>query len=199
MMYVMAKNRSQKKSSKKVSFSDDVEVFPPATGLVRGKRFSDEENEMLKQVVLSYIKARGLGEEGLDMVLYCRSHPETRNCWKEIASALPWRRRESIYYRAHIIVERDENHKWSPEELELVKKFHEKHGSDWKKLASGLGKHRRHMKDTWRRIRSTVRKMGQWPQGEYRNLFDSVNSDMRIVGKFSGTDECGIVVPNICS
>ncbi|KAK2643407.1 hypothetical protein Ddye_025170 [Dipteronia dyeriana] len=80
---VMAKNRTQKKSSKKVSFSDDVEVFPPPAGLVRGKRFSEEENEMLKKAVLSYLEACGLGEEGLDMVLNCRSHPETKTAGRK--------------------------------------------------------------------------------------------------------------------
>ncbi|KAK1578103.1 hypothetical protein Q3G72_027530 [Acer saccharum] len=194
---VMAKNRTQKKSSKKVSFSDDVEVFPPPACLVRAKRFSKEENEMLKKAVLSYIEARGLGEEGLDMVLNCKSHPETKNCWKEIATALPWRPRESIYYRAHIIFERDENHKWSPEELEFVKKFHEKHGSDWKTLASGLGKHRHHVKDAWRRIKFPNRKIGPWSQEEYQNLFDLVNLDLRMRASEEKKSKHGMLRDNI--
>ncbi|KAK4856821.1 hypothetical protein QYF36_021670 [Acer negundo] len=194
---VMVKNRTQKKSSKKVSFSDDVEVFPPPACLVHAKRFSEEENEMLKKAVLSYIEAHGFGEEGLEMVLNCRSHPETKNCWKEIAAALPWRPRESIYYRAHIIFERDENHKWSPEELELVKKFHEKHGSDWKTLASGLGKHRHHVKDAWRRIRFPNRKMGPWSQVEYQNLFDLVNSDLRMRASEEKKSKHGMLRDNI--
>ncbi|KAK3205941.1 hypothetical protein Dsin_019987 [Dipteronia sinensis] len=193
---VMAKNLTQKKSSKKVSFSDDVEVCPAPAGLVRGKRFSEEENEMLKKAVLSYVEASGLGEEGLDMVLNCRSHPETKNCWKEIAAALPWRPRKSIYWRAHIIFEGDESHKWSPEELELVKEFHEKHGSCWKKLASSLGKHRYHVRDAWQRIKFPNKK-GQWSQGEYQNLFDLVNSDLQMRASEEKKSKHGMLRDNI--
>jgi hypothetical protein len=32
------------------------------------------------------------------MVLHCRSHPEVKNCWKEIGAALPWRLSERIYH-----------------------------------------------------------------------------------------------------
>ncbi|KAH7575695.1 hypothetical protein JRO89_XS02G0196700 [Xanthoceras sorbifolium] len=187
---VTAKNPSQKETSKKVSFSEDVEVFPPPDGLVRGKRFSPQEDEMVKKAVLSYIESRRLGEEGIDMVLNCRSHPEVKNCWKEIGAALPWRPHESIYYRAHIIFERDENRKWSPEELELVRQFHEKHGSDWKMLAGALGKHRFHVKDAWRRIRLPNMKKGQWSQEEYQNLFDLVNLDLC---KWADTDDYYLV------
>ncbi|KAK4856632.1 hypothetical protein QYF36_019540 [Acer negundo] len=194
---MLAKSRTRKKSSKKVSFSDDVEIFPPLDGIVRGKRFSEEENEMLKKAVLSYIEARGLGEEGLDMVLYCRSHPETKNCWKEIAAALPWRPRESIYRRAHIIFERDENPKWSPEELESVKKFHEKHGSDWKTLALCLGKHRNQVRDAWREIRLPNRMTGQWSQEEYQNLFDLVNLDLRMRASEEKKSNYGMLRDNI--
>ncbi|KAL5771868.1 hypothetical protein ACOSQ2_011792 [Xanthoceras sorbifolium] len=175
---VTAKNPTQKKTPKKVSFSDNVEVFPPPDGLVRGKRFSLEEDEMIKKAVLLYIECRKLGEEGIDMVLHCRSYPEVKKCWKEIGAALPWRPYESIYYRAHNIFERDENRKWSPEELQLVRQFHEKHGSDWKILAGALGKHRFHVKDAWRRIKLPNMKKGQWSQEEYQNLFDLVNLDL---------------------
>nr|QWQ79422.1 MYB24 [Zanthoxylum armatum] len=135
---------------------------------------------MIKNVVINYIEAHRLGEEGLDMVLHCRSHPEVKNRWKEIGVSVPWRPCESIYYRAHIIVERDENRKWTPEELELIQKFYEKHGSDWKMLAGTLGKHRLHVKDAWRRIKLPNRKKGQWSHEEYQKLFHLVNMDLRL-------------------
>ncbi|KAH9700460.1 hypothetical protein KPL71_024701 [Citrus sinensis] len=183
----LSEGSAQKERSKKVSFSNDVQVFPSSDvkngkddGFVRGKRFSKEEDEMIKRAVMNYIETHGLGEEGLNMVLHCRSHPEVKHCWKEIGSALPWRPYDSIYYRAHIIFQRDENRKWTPEELELVRKFHEKHGSNWKMLADALGKHRFHVKDAWRRVRLPNQKKGQWSQEEYQKLFDLVNMDLRM-------------------
>ena len=183
----LSEGSAQKERSKKVSFSNDVQVFPSSDvkngkddGFVRGKRFSKEEDEMIKRAVMNYIETHGLGEEGLNMVLHCRSHPEVKHCWKEIGSALPWRPYDSIYYRAHIIFQRDENRKWTAEELELVRKFHEKHGSNWKMLADALGKHRFHVKDAWRRVRLPNQKKGQWSQEEYQKLFDLVNMDLRM-------------------
>ncbi|KAJ9189385.1 hypothetical protein P3X46_000689 [Hevea brasiliensis] len=163
-----------KGTSKRVSFSEEVEVFPlsddgPSSNtvqkeeMVRGKRFSHEEDVMVKEAVLNYMDAHGLGEEGLQMVLNCKKYPELKNCWKEIGAALPWRPYLSVYNRAHILFERDEKGSWTPEEYELVHKFHEKHGSDWKTLAEALGKHRIH-----------------WSQDEYENLFDLVNVDLRM-------------------
>ncbi|CAK7336584.1 unnamed protein product [Dovyalis caffra] len=182
---------SSKLTSKRVSFCEDVEVFPSSDGpsdekavgedsLVRGKRFSFEEDEMVKQAVLNYIDAHDLGAEGLNMVLNCKKHPAITHCWKEIAASLPWRPRESVYYRAHILFERDQNSSWTPEEYELIRKFHEKHGSDWKTLAEALGKHRFHVKDTWRRIKLVNMKKGKWSQDEYQCLFDLVNLDLRL-------------------
>ncbi|XP_021609668.1 uncharacterized protein LOC110613056 [Manihot esculenta] len=175
---------------KRVRFSEEVEVFPlfngPSTDnvqeeeLVRGKRFSLEEDEMVKEAVLNYIDAHGLGEEGLTMVLNCKKYPELRNCWKEIGAALPWRPSVSVYYRAHVLFERDEKHSWTLEEYEFVHKFHEKHGSNWKTLAEALGKHRVHVKDTWRRIKVANRRRGKWSQEEYQTLFDLVNMDLRM-------------------
>ncbi|KAG6675567.1 hypothetical protein I3842_15G109900 [Carya illinoinensis] len=137
-------------TSKRVSFSD---YSNQDDSLIRGKRFSPEEDEMVKKAVLNYIEVKGLGDEGLNMVLHCKSHPEHKNCWKEIGAALPWRPYKSIYYRAYILFERSEERKWSNEEYELIRSFHEKNGSEWRKLADVLGKHRVHVKDTWRRIR----------------------------------------------
>ncbi|KDP44003.1 hypothetical protein JCGZ_05470 [Jatropha curcas] len=186
-------NSSQKSTpntAKRVSFSENVEVFPSSDGpsdeetqkdkLVQGKRFSPEEDEMVKVAVLNYIDSHGLGEEGLNMVLHCKKYPEVKNCWKEIGAALPWRPHSSVYYRAHILFQRDKKRKWTPEEVEFVQKFHEKYGSDWKTMAEILGKHRFHVKDTWRRIKLKNRKEGRWSQEEYQNLFDLVNKDLRL-------------------
>ncbi|KAJ0082146.1 hypothetical protein Patl1_12005 [Pistacia atlantica] len=198
-----SENSSQKESSKKVSFSDQVEVFTLSDaknsedGLVRGKRFSREEDEIVKKAVLNYIESHELGEEGLNMVLHCRSHPEVRNCWKEIGAALPWRPYVAVYYRAHILFERAENRKWTPEEIELIRKFHEKHGSSWKMLAEALGKHRFHVKDTWRRIRLPNRRKGQWNQEEYQKLFDLVNMDLRMKASEERKSKHGMLRDNI--
>ncbi|KAL9375514.1 hypothetical protein Peur_032393 [Populus x canadensis] len=182
---------SSKATSKRVSFCEDVEVFPSSDGpsdekavgedgLVRGKRFSHEEDELVKEAVLNYIDVHGLGAEGLNMVLNCKKHPAIVHCWKEIGAALPWRPRQSVYHRAHILFERGQNSSWTPEEYELIRKFHEKHGSDWKTLAEALGKHRFHVKDTWRRIKLINMKKGKWSQDEYQSLFDFVNLDLRL-------------------
>ncbi|KAF2292167.1 hypothetical protein GH714_014727 [Hevea brasiliensis] len=142
-----------KGTSKRVSFSEEVEVFPlsddgPSSNtvqkeeVVRGKRFSHEEDEMVKEAVLNYMDAHGLGEEGLQMVLNCKKYPELKNCWKEIGAALPWRPYLSVYNRAHILFERDEKGSWTPEEYELVHKFHEKTwliGKLWLKHLANTG------------------------------------------------------------
>uniref|UniRef100_A0A803MDQ0 Uncharacterized protein n=1 Tax=Chenopodium quinoa TaxID=63459 RepID=A0A803MDQ0_CHEQI len=188
------------KKSKKVKFSETVEVFPLAdesikkkkkvvldrneennsveNGLVQGKRFSKEEDEMVRKAVYKYIEDHQLGDEGVEMVMNCRLHRELKGCWKEIGESLPWRPYIAVYSRAHILFERSEDRKWTPEEVELVKKFYEKHGPDWKTLGDELGKHRFHVKDVWRRIRYPNLKKGAWSQEEYQNLFNLVNMDL---------------------
>ncbi|GMH30060.1 hypothetical protein Nepgr_031903 [Nepenthes gracilis] len=177
------------KKLKKVRFSGSVEVYPISNSstergrtledrLIRGKRFSSEEDEMVRKAVLNYIEVHSLGDEGLKMVLNCKSHPEVRRCWKEIGASLPWRPYMSVYYRAHILFERGERRKWTPEELEFVQRFHEKHGAKWKTIAEELGKHRFHVKDAWCRIKLPNMKKGQWSQEEYQTLFDLVNADI---------------------
>lgn len=69
--------------------------------------------------VFDYRESHGLGDEGLDMVLHCRSHPEIRDYWKEIGTALPQRPYVSVYTRAHILLERGKNREWTPEEYEF--------------------------------------------------------------------------------
>ncbi|KAI4317470.1 hypothetical protein L6164_025337 [Bauhinia variegata] len=166
------------RTSKRVTFSDKVEVLND--GLIRGKRFTPEEDKKIKEAVFNYIESHGLGDEGLNMVLHCKSHKQVKNCWKEIGASLPLRPWVSVYYRAHILFERDENRKWTPEEYELIQNYQQKHGSDWKVLAEAMGKHRIHVKDTWRRLKVPKQKKGNWSQEEYQNLFDLVNMDLRM-------------------
>ncbi|KAJ6934132.1 hypothetical protein NC651_009243 [Populus alba x Populus x berolinensis] len=203
-----SKKSLSKVTSKRVSFCEDVEIFPSSDGpsdkkavgedgFVRGKRFSLEEDEMVKEAVLNYINVHGLGADGLNMVLNCKKHPAIKHCWKEIGAALPWRPRESVYYRAHILFERDQNSSWTPEEYDLIRKFHEKHGSDWKTLAEALGKHRFHVKDTWRRIKLINMKKGKWSQDEYQSLFDSVNLDLRLKAFVERKTKHGMLRDNI--
>ncbi|KAI6694885.1 hypothetical protein NL676_022595 [Syzygium grande] len=207
--------KDRKKKPKRVSFAENVEVFPPLDGpseedgskdreedsskdrdLVRGKKFSKEEDELVKQAVYKYIEAHDLGEDGLKMVLNCGSYREARNCWKEIGANLPWRPTESVYHRAHLLFERSENRTWTPEECELVRKFHEQHGSDWRKLADALGRHRFHVKDTWRRIKLPFKK-GPWSQEEYQRLFDLVNMDLRMKATEERKSKHGMLLDNI--
>ncbi|KAK7256931.1 hypothetical protein RIF29_30537 [Crotalaria pallida] len=164
---------------KRVTFSDEVVVCSD-DALVRGKRFTPEEDEIIEEAVLSYIKSHDLGDEGLDMVLHCKSHREVKGCWKEIAAALPHRPTSSVYFRAHILFERDEKRKWTPEELDFVIKAQEQYGSDWRSVADALGKNRLHVKDAWRRIRLANARKGHWSQEEYQKLFDLVNLDLRV-------------------
>lgn len=199
--------KDRKRKPKRVSFAENVEVFPPLDGpseednskdgnLVRGKKFSEEEDELVKQAVYKYIEAHDLGEDGLQMVLNCGRHREARKCWKEIGAYLPWRPHESIYHRAHLLFERGENRTWTPEECELVRKFHEQHGSDWRKLADALGRHRFHVKDTWRRIKLPYKK-GPWSQDEYQRLFDLVNMDLRLKVNEERKSKHGMLLDNI--
>ncbi|KAM0063350.1 putative transcription factor MYB-HB-like family [Helianthus debilis subsp. tardiflorus] len=198
-----------KSKSKKVSFSGHVEVFPTSDtepekqtnedGLVRGKRFTPEEDAIIKQAVLDYVTTKGLGEEGLKMVLNCRSHKGMKNCWQEIGLCIPYRPHTAVYYRAHNLFERAETRSWTSEEIESLKEFHEKYGNDWKKIAEELGKHRFHVKDTWRRIKLANLKGGRWSQEEYQNLYDLVNLDlqMKISGEEKKKSKHGMLRDNI--
>ncbi|KAK6920565.1 hypothetical protein RJ641_014243 [Dillenia turbinata] len=146
--------------------------------LVQGKRYSKEEDEMIKEAVEKF-----LGEslaDGINMVLHIKENPQLRGCWKEIGAALPHRPWVSIYKRAHNLYERDDKREWTTEEYELIQRYHEEHGSDWKTLADALGKHRVHLKDVWRRIKLRNEKRGYWSQDEYQKLFDLVNKDLQM-------------------
>ncbi|MED6147571.1 hypothetical protein PIB30_045052 [Stylosanthes scabra] len=161
---------------KRVTFSDEVEVC--CDGLIRGKWYTPEEDEKIKQAVFDYIESHQLGDEGVDMVINSRTHPELKNCWKEIGAALSYRPYKSVYKRAQILFTRDEKRKWTPEEIEFLKKMAVQHGSDWKSIADAMGKNRVHVKDAWRRNKRTA-KTGPWSQDEYQKIFDLVSLDLR--------------------
>ncbi|XP_051127488.1 RNA polymerase I termination factor isoform X2 [Andrographis paniculata] len=180
-------------SNKKVRFTAQDEVFPVPSDLntekenddkdkmVLGKRFTREEDEIVKEAVRKYIEEHDLGEEGLDMVLNCKKHRRQVNgCWKEIGSAIPYRPYVAVYYRAQILFRRSENRKWTQEEYDEILKYQKKHGNRWKEIAEELGKHRFHVKDTWRRIKLANQNKGHWTQGEYQKLFDLVNLDLQL-------------------
>ncbi|KAG2306612.1 hypothetical protein Bca52824_026360 [Brassica carinata] len=147
--------------------------------LVRGKRFTKEEDELIKKAVLGYVEAHVLGDQGINMVMNCRSHPEVKGCWKEITHALPWRPHCGVYERAHILFEEGSRGKWSKEDFELVKEHQKKHGNQWKTLADAMGKHMKHVHKAWTRIKLASKKKGRWSREEYQNLFDLVNKELR--------------------
>ncbi|CAN1180264.1 Cyclin-D-binding Myb-like transcription factor 1 [Linum perenne] len=183
-----------KSTSKTVSFSEDVEVFPipnddtndetttqDANELVRGKRYSPEEDKLIQAACLEYVNSKGFAEDaGIKMIMNAKKHREVWNCWKEISAALPWRPRESVSHRAHILFQRGKIRKWTEEERELVLQHYKEHGSEWKSLAEKLGKYRHHVKDLFRRMKVGNRNSGRWSQDEYQNLFDLVNEDLRV-------------------
>ncbi|XP_008226141.1 PREDICTED: RNA polymerase I termination factor-like isoform X3 [Prunus mume] len=211
---VRAPNLSEKstprKPSKRVSFSDVVQVFPQCDapkdaekGLVQGKRFSEEEDKLVKEAVLTYIEEHRLGDEGIDKVLNCRSNPQVKNCWKDIGAALPWRPSKSIYYRAHILFERGKERNWTPEEYEEVRraamesKDKGEAKPNWRKVGNELGKHRIHVKDAWRRIKLPNMKKGHWSQEEYKTLFDLVNKDLQMRALEEKKSKHGMLRDNI--
>ncbi|KNA15927.1 hypothetical protein SOVF_093910 [Spinacia oleracea] len=167
-------------------------------GLIQGKRFSKEEDEIIQNAVYQFIEDRQLGEEGVEMLMNSKSHRELRGCWKEIGECLPCRPYVAVYYRAHILFQRSEDRKWTEEEVEHVKKFHEKHGPDWKRCSVELGKHRFHVKDVWRRIKLPNRKNGNWSQDEYQNLFNLVNMDLSMKAFTEKKSKHGMLRDNIC-
>ena len=163
---------------KQVTWADEVEEKLCCDGLLRGKRYTPEEDEKIKAAVLDYIDSHGLGEEGLDMVLNVKLHPEVSGCWKEIAKGVPERPYESVYRRAHTLLEKEGRCKWTPEELEFIEKTYEQHGASWRAVADALGKSRDQVKDAWRRLKYTKAKKGHWSQEEYQKLFNLVNLDL---------------------
>ncbi|KAL2518905.1 myb family transcription factor [Abeliophyllum distichum] len=204
------KNPETKKSNKKVRFSSHVEVFPPTddsnavTGndegdnLVRGKRFTREEDEIVEAAVYKYIEEHGLGEEGLKIVLNSKKYPKVKNCWKEIGATIPYRPYNAVYFRAQILFRRSDTRKWTQEEYEMVRESQKEHGNQWRALADELGKHHWHVKDTWRRIKLPNIKKGHWSQEEYQGLFDLVNSDLHKRVFEEKRSKHGMLRDNIC-
>ncbi|KAL8107513.1 uncharacterized protein LOC141672646 [Apium graveolens] len=202
-------NNPKSREKKKDRFSIDEEIFLPSDminsgdeenekgRLVQGKRFTPEEDEILRAAVEKYIESNCLGENGLEMVMNCKSHRQVKNCWKEIAEALPHRPRTAVYYRAHILFEGGERHEWTEEERKMLLEHYEKHGNDWKMLAKELKKHRFHVKDTWRRIKMK-RNSGHWSQEEYQNLFNYVNVDLQAKLNEEKKSKHGMLRDNIC-
>ncbi|KAK3042558.1 hypothetical protein RJ639_001552 [Escallonia herrerae] len=181
-----------KEKSKKVSFSDDVEVF-----LLQGERFTPEEDAIIIEAVHNYVKEHDLGEDGVEMVLNCSAHPKIKNCWKEIAAAIPYRPYAAIYFRAHNVFERDGSKKWTDDEFNFLREYYRKHGPKWKLAADVLGKHRVHVKDAWRRIKLANMKKGHWSQDEYQTLFDLVNMDLQLKVSEEKKSKHGMLRDNI--
>ncbi|KAI3959328.1 hypothetical protein MKW98_018918 [Papaver atlanticum] len=205
---VHLRNSDSKNSSKRVKFASHVAVFPSSDGqddrqenlrnkLVQGKRFTRQEDQIIKDAVHNYIEAHKLGAKGLDMILHCKKYPMIRNCWKEIGAALPYRPYEAVYQRGHTLFERADSCKWTEDEKAFVLKFYEKHGPDWKGLGQALGKHRHHVRDTWRRIFRAGLKTGNWDQSEYQSLFNLVNKDLRMRMYEERASKHGLIRDNI--
>ncbi|MCL7040749.1 hypothetical protein MKW94_014949 [Papaver nudicaule] len=47
-------------------------------------------------------------------------------------------------------------------------------------MAVVLGKHPNNVRDIWRAIKFSGRRIGNWTQAEYQSLFDLVNKDLRM-------------------
>ncbi|CAN6920574.1 unnamed protein product [Brassica oleracea var. botrytis] len=91
-----AEEKSKKKKKKKLILVSKKKRKKPSE-LVRGKRFTKEEDELIKKGVLEYVEANFLGDQGINMVMNCKSHPKVKGCWKEITQALPWRPHCGVY------------------------------------------------------------------------------------------------------
>ncbi|KAH9312530.1 hypothetical protein KI387_027565 [Taxus chinensis] len=177
------------KNQKKVTFSKEVEVCGEANGsgnvdgsqIIWGKRFSQEEDQAIRDAVSKYIKEHGLDEvEGLHMILNCMKQPKVRNCWKEIALALPRRPFKSVYNRGHLLYERSNERCWIKDEIDELKRLQNEHGKKWNKIAQVLGKSRYHVKDKWRAIKRGGLKRGRMSQDEYERLHYWVNYNKQL-------------------
>ncbi|URE25350.1 SANT [Musa troglodytarum] len=197
-----------KKNKKKVSFSSEVEVFPAGNEnlnnentekpLIQGKRFTPEEDEKIKEAIDEYVQAHQLGEEGKSVhtgrywcidawypITYRRLKEEEKQGEEEGIDSHGGRegRRKSRQWRKWWRKRRKHTrNRWWEEgsRMGALDMFHAKHGADWKTLAAQIGKHRIHLKDCWRRIKSPNFRRGTWSQDEYQTLFDLVNLDLRM-------------------
>ncbi|CAM6090279.1 unnamed protein product [Calypogeia fissa] len=168
-----------------VYFSEDRNWKKDITrqDLLYGK-FTKEEDEKLKISVFDYIKMRGLGDEGLQIVLHSSQHKAiARGCWLEIAKCLPARPVKQIHSRAMRILGGHKRGKWSPEELELLTNLQKLHGNNWIKIASHLDRSADVCKDKWRHVKLIpTRKAGTWQQDELDKLCKLVRRSLKIKG-----------------
>ncbi|WMV40192.1 hypothetical protein MTR67_033577 [Solanum verrucosum] len=205
-----SKDLSNEKTEKRVRFSDNVQFFHPISEpsnerhennkqeLLFGKKFTQEEDEIVKDAVCRYIEVYNLGDEGLQKVLNCKSYPEVRGCWKEIGKAIPYRPYRAVYYRAQRLFRMGEKRKWTEEEHGMLRKFQGQHGNKWTVLADELGKHPVHVGNAWHRIKLENRKRGQWDQEEVQKLFDLVNTDLQLKLSDERKSKHGMLRDNIC-
>nr|GEW18366.1 RNA polymerase I termination factor [Tanacetum cinerariifolium] len=102
--------------------------------LIRGKRFTPEEDKILKDAVNNYITDNNLAEDGLMTVINCSSRRMKKKCWQQIGKCIPYRPDSAVYFRAHILFERTESCGFTPKEIETLKELHEKYDNKWKKM-----------------------------------------------------------------
>ncbi|KAI4379279.1 hypothetical protein MLD38_005597 [Melastoma candidum] len=172
-----------KVASKRVAFADTVEVFPLENNEqvnVSGRRYTKEEDELLKQAIYDYIESNRLGENGVEKLLNCSKH-KLRGCWKEIAKSLPWRDRLSVYQHGKMLLTKGGGERigWTPEDLDLIVQYHKEHGSKWSTLAKALGRYRYDVKDMFRKVSSGPLNKGKWAPEELDALYNLVNKDLR--------------------
>ncbi|KAG5588944.1 hypothetical protein H5410_039458 [Solanum commersonii] len=192
-----SKDLSNEKTEKRVRFSDNVQFFHPISEpsnerhennkqeLLFGKKFTQEEDEIVKDAVCRFIEVYNLGDEGLQKVLNCKSYPEVRGCWKEIGKAIPYRPYRAVYYRAQRLFRMGEKRKWTEEEHGMLRKFQGQHGNKWTVLADELGKHPVHVGNAWHRIKLENRKR-------------DINTDLQLKLSEERKSKHGMLWDNIC-
>lgn len=85
--------------------SDGID-YPGDVG-IQGKQVSPKEDKMILKAISICINEHGLGDEGKDIILHCKKHPEVKGCWEEKnGSALSWRSFKSVIFRALSLLEK---------------------------------------------------------------------------------------------
>lgn len=162
-----------------LSFNEGDERLQDETRIkeyVWGKRFTKEEDEILKDAIWAYIRSRGWDEdEGLRFILNCSKYKQARKCWEEIRNCLPYRPRKVIRHRAHVLMEEGTHlGHWSKEEAESLKRLEEEHGHSWRKISILLGRGRPNIKEKWRALKRS-KATGIWTQAELQKLCNLVH------------------------
>ncbi|KAJ7546912.1 hypothetical protein O6H91_08G060400 [Diphasiastrum complanatum] len=154
-------------------------------GLVWAKRFTKEEDELLKKSIFDYIKSKGWAEaEGLAKIWNSYNSKEERGCWKEISNCLPHRAIKSIVSRAHRLLDEGAHKgKWSQEEEDSLRRLHTQFGHNWRRICSVIGRSSKNVKDKWR-LMKVERAKGQWTQQELLKLCNMVHENLRLKAKF---------------